>query len=178
MAKLTLSEFLGNHDLLAIRISPENLAGFFRKAVTVPLNTTGLALFADGTGGLFDAGCDISGTFDLVLVKGGEVRLRLLFPDLKTSDGFTLSATADFSVEIATGRLDLFRDFCRTLFPFPGTFKRQDLEDHLAPEVRRILGAYAAARSVAELHRTDLTGPLGSLFQGRLERFLFDAAIR
>ena len=49
MARLTLSEFLNNRNLLAIKISSHDLSGFFRKSITIPLNTTGLALFHDGT---------------------------------------------------------------------------------------------------------------------------------
>ena len=49
MARLTLSEFLNNRSLLAIKVSSSDLGGFFRKAITIPLHTVGLALFHDGT---------------------------------------------------------------------------------------------------------------------------------
>ena len=178
MARLTLSEFLNNRTLLAIKISSHDLSGFFRKTITLPLNTAGLALFHDGTSRLFTEGQEVSGGFDLVLAKRGESTIRLVFPDLRTSDGLVISAVAALTLEVATQRLDLFRDFCRAFFNFPGTFALQDLKNLLAPEVRRILGGYAAARAASELHRADLAGPLGGLLQEGLERFLFDGGVR
>ena len=173
-----MSEFLNNRTLLAIKISSHDLGGFFRKSITIPLNTTGLALFQDGTSGLVNEGLEVSGRFDLVLAKRGETQLRMVFPDLKSSDGLAISVTAALTVELATSRLDLFRDFCRAFFNFPGTFSTQDLKNQLAPEVRRILGGCVAARPARELHRADLSGPLGAALQENLERFLFDAGVR
>src|SRR5215831_4022369 len=165
MARLTLSEFLNNRNLLAIKISSHDLSGFFRKSITIPLNTTGLALFHDGTVHLMNEGQEVAGHFDLVLAKRGETQVRLVFPDLRTSDGMIISITAAMTLEIATSRLDLFRDFCRAFFNFPGTFAVQDLKNLLAPEVRRILGTYVAGRTAGDLHRAELTAPLGSLLQ-------------
>src|SRR5712671_2573018 len=122
MARLTLSDFLNSRNLLAIKISSHDLSGFFRKSITIPLNTTGLALFHDGTSGLFHEGREVSGGFDLVLAKKGATQVRLSFPDLRSSDGLPVSVNAAFTLELALSRLDLFRDFCRALFNFPGTF--------------------------------------------------------
>lgn len=178
MARLTLSEFLSNRNLLAIKISSHDLGGFFRKSLTLPLNTTGLALFHDGTSRLIGEGEEVSGHFDLVLAKRGDAQVRLAFPDLRTSDGLTISVTTAIVLELATVRLDLFRDFCRAFFNFPGTFALQDLKHLLAPEVRRILGGYVGGRPAAELHRADLSGPLGAVLHEGLERFLFDGGVR
>src|SRR5581483_10867096 len=150
MARLTLSEFLNNRNLLAIKISSHDLSGFFRKSITIPLNTTGLALHHDGTSALMAEGQEVSGHFDLVLAKRGETAVRMVFADLRTSDGLILSMTASLTLELATTRLDLFRDFCRAFFNFPGTFAVQDLKNLLAPEVRRLLGAYVAPKPAAE----------------------------
>src|SRR5579862_8182711 len=142
MAKLTLSDFLNDRNLLAIKISSHDLTGFFRKTITIPLNTAGLALFQDGEMAVYAEGSEVSGCFDLVLVKRGECSLRLSFSDLRTADGLGLSATASLTLELATSRLDLFRDFCRAFFNFPGTFSLQDLKSQVAPELRRLLSGY------------------------------------
>ncbi|HVR87686.1 MAG TPA: hypothetical protein VMU54_25390, partial [Planctomycetota bacterium] len=89
-----------------------------------------------------------------------------------------LSVTASLTLEVATSRLDLFRDFCRAFFNFPGTFSIQDLKSQLAPEVRRLLTGYAAGRPASELHRTDHSTTLGPHLQEGLERFLFDGGVR
>jgi hypothetical protein len=177
MARLALEEFLADRNLLAIKISSQDLPGLMRKAFRIPLNTTGLARFADGSGGLFQQGQEVSGKFDLVLAKRGEVSLRLTFPDLRTSDGFPLSVTCGLAVEVSTAREDLFRDFCRILFNFPGTYAAADLKNHLAPELRRLLAIHALARPAGELHRAQLHGPVGELLASELERFLFDAGV-
>jgi hypothetical protein len=178
MAKLTLSDFLNDRNLLAIKISSHDLGGFFRKAITVPLNTAGLALFHDGTSALFAEGQEVSGRFDLVLAKRGSSTVRLSFADLRTSDGLGLSASTSLTLELATSRLDLFRDFCRAFFNFPGTFSLQDLKSQLAPELRRLLGLYAAGRPASELHRVDPSATLSPRLHEDLERFLFDGGVR
>ncbi len=178
MSKMTLQAFLANRSLLAIKIASADLSGFFRKAITIPLNTTGLALFADGASALFREGQEVSGKFDLVLAKHGEVPVRLAFPDLRSADGFPLAASLGISAEIATTRPDLFRDFCRSLFNFPGAFGVADLRNHLAPEARRLLSEYAAVRPAADLHRAAHGVPVGEILQPGLERFLFDAGVR
>ncbi len=178
MAKLALPEFLANRNLLAVKISSGELAGLFRKSFAIPLHASGLALFADGTTSLFHEGQEVSGKFDLTLAKRGEVQLRLVFPDLRTADGLPLSATAGIAVELSLSRTDLFRDFCRVLFNFPGTYTTADLKNHLAPELRRLLAGYAAGHAAADLHRADRSAPVGELLKDSLERFLFDAGVR
>jgi hypothetical protein len=177
MARLALEEFLADRDALAFRFASSELPGLVRKSFRIPLNTTGLAQFVDGSTALVSSGQELSGRFDLVLAKRGEWALRLNFADLATSDGFTLSVSCGLVVEITTSREDLFRDFCRALFNFPGTFGAADLKKHLAPEVRRSLAAFVGARPAAELHRADLRDAVGDLLGGSLERFLFDAGI-
>jgi hypothetical protein len=178
VAALTLPQFLADRNLLAIKISSAELAGFFRKAITVPLHPAGLALFHDGTCALFESGQEVAGRFDLVLAKRGEIPLRLSFPDLKTSDGFPIAAACAVSVELSLQRLDLFRDFCRTLFNFPGTYGLEDLKTQVAPELRRVLAVHAAGRPAAELHRGEADPALGDLLRDALERHLFDAGVR
>jgi len=175
---MTLSEFLNNRDLLAIKISSQDLGGFFRKTLTIPRNTAGLALFQDGTRGLYPEGSEVAGHFDLILAKGGEIPLRLAFADLKTADGLAISATAGLTLELATSRVDLFGDFCRAYFNFPGTYAVKDLRNQIAPEVRRLLSAYMGARPAADLHRVDHAAALGAHLQQGLERFLFDGGVR
>ena len=178
MARLTLSEFLNNRSLLAIKVSSTDLGGFFRKAITIPLHTVGLALFHDGTSALFQEAQEVAGRFDLVLAKRGEFQVKLDFPDLKTADHLPLAASCVVSLELSLGRLDLFRDFCRTLFTYPGAYGLDDLRDHVAPEVRRVLSELAASKPAAELHKSDRAGAAAESLRDVLERLLFDAGVR
>ncbi|HLF95303.1 MAG TPA: hypothetical protein VJB14_17685 [Planctomycetota bacterium] len=177
MAVVKLDAFLADRNLLALKISSSDLPGLVRKTFRIPLNTTGLAHFADGSSALFSPGEELAGKFDLVLAKRGEIQLRLTFPDLRTADGFPIAVTCGLTVEISTTREDLFRDFCRVLFNLPGTYGTAELKSHLAPEVRRLLGGHAAGRPAAELHRADFHSPVAELLGTQLERFLFDAGV-
>jgi hypothetical protein len=177
MGRLTLSEFLNNRSLLAIKVSSSDLGGFFRKAITIPLHTVGLALFHDGTAVLYQEAQEVAGHFDLVLAKRGEIQVKLDFPDLKTADHLPLAASCVVTLELALGRLDLFRDFCRTLFNYPGAYGLDDLRDHLAPEVRRVLAELAASKPAAELHKSDRAGATAETLRDVLERLLFDAGV-
>ncbi len=174
----TLKEFLHNRHHLALRIASRDLPGLLKKSITIPLNTARIVLFADGASTLAREGEEVSGKFDLILAKRGEIRLRLNLPDLRSSDGLPLAASCGVAVTIVTDRLDLFRDFTRRLFTFPGTFGTEDLKKRLAPEVRRVLADYTATRTAAELHRADHVAGAADLLQSALERHLFDAGMR
>ena len=178
MATVTLAQFLHDRHLLALKISSSDLGGLFRKSFAVPLNTVGLALYPDGTETILQDGQEASGRFDLVLAKRGEATVKIAAADLPAADGLPLTATCAFTVELALGRLDLFRDFVRTLFTFPGTYSLDDLKTSLAPEVRRVLTEFSASRPVAELHRQDHAASAGEKLRGVLERHLFDAGVR
>jgi hypothetical protein len=177
MAGVTLSEFLHDRTLLAIKISSDDLKGFFRKALTLPLHTAGLALFRDGTARVVEGGQEVSGGFDLVLAKRGEIALKLQFPDLRTADGLPLKADLALFLELSLSRVDLFRDFCRALFSFPGTYSIDDLKAAVLPGARRMLAEHGAGRPAAELHGGD-AAPLAERLRELLERQLFDAGVR
>lgn len=178
MARVTLQEFAQNRSLLALRLSSADLAGLLRKSITIPPRTAGLASFADGTSALFQAGREVSGKFELLLAKEGDIQARFVFADLRASDGFPLAATCSIALSIATSSADLFKDFARRLFNFPGAYGTAELKSHVAPEVRRRLADYAAARPAAELHRTDHSTPVAAELQESLDRFLFDGGVR
>lgn len=178
MARVTLSDFLNDRTLLAVKVSSSDLGGFFRKAITIPLHTAGLALFHDGSAAVYQEGQEVAGRFDLVLAKKGEIGLKVVFPDLRTSDGLPIAATCTLGLELSVGRLDLFRDFCRTLFNFPGAYGLDDLRGHVAPEVRRILAELAAGAPAAELHGADRAAAAEEALAPSLERLLFDAGVR
>lgn len=178
MAKGSITDFLQDRSRLALRLSSKELGGLLRRSFTLPPNTAGLATFLDGEVRHLREGQELRGTFDLVLAKRGVSTLRFDFPSLPSADGASLKATAAFSLELAVDRAELFRDFLRGCFNFPGTYTLADLETQVAPEVRRVLAARIAASPVAGLHRCDAAGLVGGALQDVLERSLFDAGIR
>lgn len=178
MAQPTLTEFLSNRALLALRLPAPERGGPFRRTFRLPAPVAGLAVFPDGACRRLQPGEDVWGKFDLVLAKPAETPLRFCFPDLRSADGFPVNAAATVSLSLAADRSDLLRDFCRTLLPGPGTFGTAELRAHVGPEIRRLLAEYVAARPARELSRADRTGDLPPLLRDGLERFLFDAGIR
>ncbi len=178
MSKKTLREFLADRNLMAIKVSSRELAGFFRKSLTIPRHTAGLATFDDGTNALFEEGRRVSGKFDLVLVKTGEFPIHFEFADLRSSDGLPVCISCVVCFSPAAGRDDLLGDFCRSLFDFPGAYSSNDLKTRVNPEARRIASQFAASKPAADLHRADLSGTLGAAITAGLERHLFDAGVR
>ena len=173
-----MQEFLADRNLLAVKISSGKLEGLFKKTFTVPRTTSALAYFADGSRALFGEGCEVSGDFDLILAKRSEIHLRLVLPDMPSSDGMPVSATCGLVVELSLDREEFFQDFNRSLFTFAGSYSTADLKKHLAGEVRRLVSGYAAGRAAGELHRSDHAGPVAEILRNGLERFLFDAGVR
>ncbi|MBI2931561.1 MAG: hypothetical protein HYY16_07900 [Planctomycetes bacterium] len=178
MTKLSLQEFLVNRNYIALKLSSTDLAGVFKKKLAVPQDCVGLALFADGAVSLFAEGKEVVGRFDLVLAKLGDVPLRQAFPELRSSDNFRVQATVGLSVAVHTERPDLFKDFTRSFFNFPGAYSSAELRTALLPEVKKILSEFVAAHTAAELHKRDRFREVEALLRGGLERSLFGMGVR
>ena len=170
---MTLSEFLHDRTLLAVKLGSADLQGLFRKSLTLPLPTAGLVRFRDGSKRVVEGGQEVSGDFDLVLAKRGEIALKLAFPDLRTADGLPLRASLTLVLELALTPSDLFADFVRALFSFPGTYSIDDLKGAVAPDARRLLSEHGARHPAA-----DLGDPPAEKLRETLERRLFDAGVR
>jgi hypothetical protein len=178
MSTITLEGFLDDRNLLAVKVSSSNLQGLFRKSLTLPLHTAGLARYADGSERLIDEGGEVSGKFDLVLAKKGEFRVGMVIRDLASADGFPFAGTVWATFELALEKIEYFRDFCRVCFNYPGTYSGSDLKNTLAVELRRLFADHCQPRPAAELHEAELSGTLGRALADGLERHLFDAGVR
>jgi hypothetical protein len=178
MAKESIPDFLNDRTRLAVKLGVRERGGWFHRAACVPLHTAALALRPDGPPLHLLEGAPLPAGADLVLAKRGVHVLRLSFPALPSRDGVPVAAVVAFTLELGVDRADLFRDFLRACFSFPGSYALADLETHVAPEVRRVLTEAVAARPAAGLHRADAAGLLGGALQDSLERLLFDAGVR
>jgi hypothetical protein len=178
MGKTSLGDFLQNRNFLALKIPSSEMSGLFIKKFVIPMNTVGLALFADGAVSLFDEGKEVSGKFDLVLAKVGDIHLRFGFVDLRSGDAFPVSATLGLVVSIATSRADLFKDFTKVLFNFPGVYSTAELKTHLTPEIRKVVSDFVAAQQAVDLHKRDRFRDVEKLVATSLERHLFGAGVR
>src|SRR5262245_35660871 len=104
MAKPVLKEFLDNRTFLALKLSSSEVPGFFQKKFTVPLNTTALALYPDGTVSRLAEGREVHGKFDLLVVKDGDTIVSFPFENLRSSDGFPVTAALDLHLRIQSHR--------------------------------------------------------------------------
>lgn len=177
MVKSSLQEFLQNRNLLAMKISSRDLAGFFTKRLTVPMSTVGLALYADGALTLIPEGREVAGSFDLLLAKVADITLRFQMPDLRSKDGASVGAEIGLSVAICTSRADLYRDFARTLFNFPGLYATGDFKAWLMPELRKAVADFVEAEEAATLHKRDRLSDAGPRLASMLERHLFGSGV-
>ncbi len=177
MAKPTIREFLENRSFLALKLSSGELSGLFQKRLSVPMNTVGLALYPDGACALIPGGQEVRGRFDLLLAKEGDFDLPFPVENLRGRDGHAVQASVTLSFRLQTRRDDLLRDFERSYFNFPGHFTLADLKNALGPDLRRLIGEFAAARDAAELHRRDVSAAISEFLRPALERSLFGAGL-
>ncbi len=176
--KLTLPDWLVDRNLIAFKLSSTELKGLFTKKFTVPKDCAGLVLFRDGAVALFSEGRDVAGQFDLVLAKLGDITVRQPFNDLRSSDGFVVHATTAVTVAIQTERPDLFKDFTRSYFNFPGSYGATDLKTALLPELRRILSDFVAGAAAGDLHKRDRFRDVDAALRAGLERAFFGTGLR
>ncbi len=179
MVQPFLQRFLSDRSQLAIKSSTATLGeGIFRKGFTLPLQTAGIAFHPDGTVTLLGEGRKIEGDSELVLAKVGRIVLELIFPDLRSADDFAVSATVRLSVLLETDRLDLFKDFAKSLYTFTETYTTRDLKAFLAPETKRVLATFAGASRAEKLHRRELARDVDEPLAPALERLLFGHGVR
>lgn len=160
-----IREFAGNRTLLAVRVSSTDLGGLFVKRLTVPSNAAALVFHSNGEVSLLSAGQEISGRFDAVLAKTGEIHISLEFPRLRSRDQTPIDGRVSFAVLIDTRTLPPFKAFARFS---GGHYRLQDLETFLAERTRAALARIAGERPVAELHRKDLLPELEAAVIDRL----------
>lgn len=176
---MTLEDFLGDRTLIALKTSSAALGkGLFRREVTIPLHTAGLVYHADGSFSFVPEGRRVEGDFELILVKTAPIVLEIMFPDLRSQDGFPLTATVRLAVAVDARRADVVKDFVASLFTFPGTYSTRDLKGFLAPEVKRVLVELASAAPAESLHRAELTRDIEGRLAPALERLLFGQGVR
>ncbi len=176
---MTLEAFLADRNLLALKTNSAALGkGLFRREVTIPLHTSGLVFHSDGNLALLTEGRKVDGDFEIVLAKNGTIVLELMFPDLRSSDSFPVSATVRIAVSIDTRRIDVFKDFVASLFTFPGTLSTRDVKTFLAPELKRVLSELISASPAEQLHRKDLSRDVDGRLAPTLERLFFGQGLR
>lgn len=177
-ARPTLQDFGLNRNLVAARIPPEERGGLFKKPMAVPLHAAALAIHPDGAVQYFGEGQEVGGKHDLLLAKGGEIELKMIFPDLKTRDGFGMNATCAFVVRVMIERPDLFRDFLRSCVQAQATYTTSDLKSFLARELKRILSEFVARYDAATLNRKGAVEDFTETFDVNLERFVFGSGLK
>lgn len=176
--KPTLQEFLLNRNLVAVRLGPEDMGGLFARRLTVPPQTAAMASTDDGVLTYLSGGQDVAGRCDLVIAKDGELDLKMIFPDLKTRDGYSINATCGLVVRVLADRPDLFKDFVRGAMAGQTAYSTSDLKTMMGREIKRILGDFVARHPAADLNRRGAFDDFEERFGVAVERFLFGTGVR
>ena len=176
--KPTFQEFLLNRNLVAMRLGPEYMGGFFARRLTVPPQTVAMAAHEDGVLSYLTGGQDVVSRCDLVIAKEGELELKMIFPDLKTRDGYSINATCSLVVRVLTDRPDLFKDFVRGAMAGQTAYSTSDLKTMMGREIKRILGDFVARYPAAELNRRGAFDGFEDRFGVAVERYLFGTGVK
>ncbi|MDP6958353.1 MAG: hypothetical protein QF645_06010 [Planctomycetota bacterium] len=177
MAETVLDKYRKDRQILAIRISSEQLGGIFRPATRIPSQTMGLVFYEDGRVRHIGPGVEVSGSFELRSAKKGAIPLQLGLSELQSLDKHTVQCTVILRVYLATEEPSLLRDFARNLFSYPGEFTTRDLENHIIPELKRSLTRLVGKMSAKELHRKDHSSAWTNALRSDLGKFLFGYGI-
>lgn len=169
-----IREFAGSRTFLSVRISSSDLGGLFVKRLIVPYNAAALVLQSNGEASLLSAGQEISGRFDAVLAKTGEIHVSLGFLGLRSRDRIPIDGRVAFAVLIDTRTLPQFKAFARFS---GGQYRLQDLESFLVERTRAAVAQIAAERPVTELHRKDLLPELEAAVSERLSSHLMGTGL-
>lgn len=169
-----LREFTSNRDILAARISSSDLGGLFVKQLTVPHNAAALAFAPNGETTLYSAGQGISGKFEVVLAKTGEIHVALGFLGLRALDRYPVDARASFALRIDSRGLESFKAFARFS---GGLYRMKDLEAFVVDRSRAALSHVASSRAAADLHRKDLLAEIERAVADRLQSHLLGTGI-
>lgn len=176
--KPTLQEFLLNRNLVAVRLGPDDMPGMFQRRLTIPANTAAIAAYEDGSTVYLAEGHEVSGRCDLVIAKDGLLELKMIFPDLKTSDGYSINATCGAAVRVLADRPDLFKDFVRGPMQGQSSYSTSDLKAMMGRELKRILTDFVTRFSADELNRKGAVGDFEERFSVAVERFLFGTGVK
>lgn len=172
-----LSEFLAAPNLMAVRWEPSEIPGVLRKRLEVPAHCAALAYAEDGDVAFHQSGSRFTVAGEVLLARTDPGDLTMIFPELRSADGYTVSVALSITGRIVTDRADLFRDFGRVLLPAPGVFTISDMKSFLGGEVRRLLDEYVGARNVVDLHRKNVPAEWLDQFRAALERFTFGSGV-
>lgn len=176
--KPTLQEFLLNRNLVAMRLGPEDMGGLFARRFVVPPQTAAMASTEDGLLTYLSGGQEVAGRCDLVIAKDGELELKMIFPDLKTRDGYSINATCSLGARVLIDRPDLFKDFVRGAMAGQTAYSTSDLKTMMGREIKRLLGDFVARYPAAELNRRGAFDDFDERFSVAVERFLFGTGVK
>ncbi|OHB72278.1 MAG: hypothetical protein A2W23_07010 [Planctomycetes bacterium RBG_16_43_13] len=185
-----LSEWLTDRNTIAIKLTSRDITGatglgaIFKKQFVIPLNTTGLSIYPDGNCYLLKEGQPAAGAggltpdFNLLLVKDGEITIRVSFTDMKSMDNYTVEAECLLSISVATNDASTTKDFWKKLFNFPGVLKVSDLRNFIAPLIKDNVRNFVAKEPIFAIHKVNRTNELTGDIMECLEPTLFDVGMR
>ncbi|HLG42853.1 MAG TPA: hypothetical protein VI643_05765 [Planctomycetota bacterium] len=170
----SIREFMTSRDHLAIRLSSTDLSGLFVKKLVVPYNSAALVFHSTGETTLLSAGQEMTGKFEAVLAKTGEIHVSLGFLGLRSQENAAIDGRTSFAVLIDTRTVAQFKAFARFS---GGKYLLKDLEAFLSERTRAGMAQLAASRAIRDLHRKDLLPEIEDAVNGRLAPHLMGTGL-
>jgi len=169
-----IREFTTSRDYLAVRFSSADLSGLFVKKLVVPYNSAALVLHSTGETTLLSAGQEMTGKFEAVLAKSGEIHVSLGFLGLRSQENVPIDGRISFAVLIDTRTVAQFKAFAKFS---GGTYLLKDLEAFLSERTRAGMSQLASSRAIRDLHRRDLLAEIENSVSGRLAPHLMGTGL-
>ncbi len=170
-------QWLRDRRYVAIKIASTDPPADLAKVCRVPDGAIGLARFGDGSVRRIGPGYQLSGHYDLLLVKPGELAVRWDFLDLKSRDGFPVTAEVILHFTQDLTKASDLQDFERSLFTFPRLFSLQDLRNIFQPDVKRIVATFVYGHEMVALHQRNRGPEVEKLLRDGLKRPLQGTAL-
>jgi hypothetical protein len=180
MAKVDLDKWLEDSGGVALRIRSEDLKDFLglnifsSGSLRIPQGTVGLHRSAGEGEKLLRAGEEVSGDFDLILVKEGDVVVAYKAQDLRSADDFPFAFSAEIVLSVDCLNADAVSDFGTGFLQDRDTVTSGTLKKFLRPHLDEIIRDFTAAEDSRDLGRGDRSRDIEKAFRSGLKRLFFE----
>ncbi len=173
MSKFDVRAWLGDRNVLAVRLTDQDGTGFLRRRFHVPAQTVAFVSAAGDKPHVTYEGEEITGKFDAVLIKQGEAGVEYRLEGLIAKDEMPVTIEIMFYVQLESDEDVYIRDFCKNIFSTGSQFTTNDLKSYLGFDVRKVMGQFVGLHPVDELIRPHILSQAEGALRTELERTLF-----
>ncbi|MBI5369105.1 MAG: hypothetical protein HZA54_18865 [Planctomycetes bacterium] len=172
MERGDIQAWLSNKECLATRIASSDVKGLLRKRLSIPSHTIAWLAGGDGKPRIAREGEEVTGKFEAVLVKLGELPVRFRFAGLRSKDEVPVDVNATLYIQLDGPSDQHLGDFCRNLFSRGDTYVSSDVTAYLNFDVKKDLSGWIASKDADALSRVHEHAQAGDQLKETLGRSL------